>query len=90
MYQAVAAHRLGHETEARKALGRLRELAGGSEPELIAIAYAWLGDRDHAFEWLERALGAEIWGVKFGAAFRTLHDDPRWKPFLRKMNLPVD
>ncbi len=90
MYQAVAQHQLGHGAEAGKTLSELRDLAGESEPELLAIAYGWLGDRDHAFEWLERALRAEIWDVKFDPAFRTLHDDPRWKPFLRKMNLPLD
>jgi hypothetical protein len=55
--------------------------------------HAWRGERDRAFEWLERAYDlrdADLPNVKNDPILRKVHDDPRWKPFLRKMNLPVD
>jgi hypothetical protein len=43
--------------------------------------YAWRGEADPAFEWLNRALAEEqyMWGwLVFDPAFGKLHGDPRW------------
>ena len=59
----------------------------------VAEVHSWRGEKDLAFEWLERAreegdLG--LWWVKVDPLLRSLRGDPRWKAFLGRMNLPVD
>jgi adenylate cyclase len=59
-----------------------------SWPYNIAAVYAYRGDADRAFEWLERAFELRDSGiVSLGAdpQFRTLHRDSRWLPLLTKL-----
>jgi hypothetical protein len=55
------------------------------------MTYAYRGDHDLAFQWLDRAYQQkdrsleEILGEPL---FKNLASDPRFKAFLRKMNLP--
>jgi serine/threonine-protein kinase len=59
----------------------------------IAEVYAWRGERDQAFEWLERCYREHDSGLllmAFDPLLRDLHADPRWKALLEKMRLPVD
>jgi TolB-like protein/tetratricopeptide (TPR) repeat protein len=59
----------------------------------IAEAYAYRNDKDHAFEWLERAhrqRDAGLPGLRADTLFPNLHDDPRWEAFLRKIGLADD
>ena len=52
--------------------------------------YAARGEADHAFDWLERAYVQRDPGLaemKPDPLFRSLHADPRWDAFLRKMGL---
>src|SRR5215471_4890193 len=47
----------------------------------IAEAYAYRNDKDHAFEWLERARrqhDAGLPGLRADSLFPNLHDDARW------------
>ena len=56
------------------------------------IAYAWRGDRDHAFEWLDRAYEQhtpELVYIKY-VLVQNLRGDPRYTALLKRMNLPVD
>jgi hypothetical protein len=56
----------------------------------VAQAHAYRKEVEQAFEWLERAYVQHDAGVTFSAVdvlLRPLHDDPRWQPFLRRMNL---
>jgi tetratricopeptide (TPR) repeat protein len=56
----------------------------------IAEVYAYRNEIDKSFEWLERAYAQRDPGVMFSASdtfLRPLHGDPRWKPFLQRMNL---
>jgi TolB-like protein/Flp pilus assembly protein TadD/predicted Ser/Thr protein kinase len=90
---AMAHHSLGHPRESRAALDALVTTRGKSEQYSIATVHAWRGETDQAFEWLEKALTSPAPGmdlVKINPALRSLHSDPRWKPFLRKLKLPVD
>ncbi len=87
---ALAHHALGQEEESRRALDELVTRHAHNSAESIAQVYAWLGDRDRAFEWLDRALEDELWGVKFDPFLSSLRGDPRWSALLRKMNLPSD
>src|SRR5438552_6537940 len=59
----------------------------------IAEVYAYRNDKDHAFEWLERARrqrDAGLPGLRADTLLRNLHDDPRWNAFLRTMGLADD
>jgi tetratricopeptide (TPR) repeat protein len=87
---ALAQHDLGNPGESQAALDELVAMNGALE---VAMVHAWRGNRDRAFEWLERAYALRDPGLillKIYPLLGNLHDDPRWKPFLRKMNLPVD
>ena len=52
----------------------------------IALAYAYRGEMDPAFEWLERAYVQRDPGLgmmKISTPLWKMHDDPRWQPFNR-------
>ena len=91
--EAMAQHDLGHASESQRALDALIARAGDTAPYSIASVHAWRGEHDRAFEWLERAAAShhpDLVFAKVDLNLRNLRADPRWKPFLRKMNLPVD
>jgi TolB-like protein/tetratricopeptide (TPR) repeat protein len=78
--------------EAERVLQALLDPAARREPPAfhIAMAYAGLGEKDAAFQWLERGYlerGAFMDGVKVTPAFVSLHSDPRWGQLLRRMGL---
>jgi eukaryotic-like serine/threonine-protein kinase len=59
----------------------------------IAEIYAYRGESDKAFEWLERAYKQRHGGLtemKGDPLLRNIQKDPRYTAFLKKMNLPVD
>jgi hypothetical protein len=48
------------------------------------------GEKDRAFEWMERAYAQRDGGLaemKSSPRLRSLHGDPRWDAFLKKMGL---
>jgi TolB-like protein/Tfp pilus assembly protein PilF len=56
----------------------------------IAEAYAFRGEKDRAFEWLERAYAQKdtwLWSIKGDPLLKSIEDDPRYNAFLRKMRL---
>lgn len=79
-------HDLGRDTEFEAAFSQLRE-----QPEIeevIAEIYAWIGDADSAFEWLDKMY--ELYQnapVNFPKEpmLRNIHDDPRWNELLKKL-----
>jgi len=82
----------GRGGEARKALAELREVSRRQyvPPFEVALIYAGLGDREGAFEWLERAYeDRSTWlcWLKFDPRFDGLRDDPRYRDLLRRMSL---
>ena len=87
---AVAAYSLGHADESNKALNELIEKFGSKAPAHVAAVYAWQGDRDRAFEWLERGLAVHdpgLEGIQYNPCLQRLKGDPRYGALLRKMNL---
>jgi serine/threonine protein kinase/tetratricopeptide (TPR) repeat protein len=61
------------------------------DPYVIAIAYSGLGDKDKAFEWLEKMFEAHEYAIlllKVDPYFDPLHSDPRFADLLRRMGLP--
>jgi hypothetical protein len=64
-----------------------------SGPYQIAEVYAWGGEKDRAFEWLEKARergDAGLLHTKVDPTLRGLRGDPRYTALLKKMNLPLD
>jgi len=54
----------------------------------IAYVFAVRGEADQAFEWLDKAIASNDPGITEIAVeplFASLHDDPRWMPFVRKV-----
>lgn len=89
--QALAHHALGNEALADEALAALVENWGEQWPSEIAHVYAWRGENDAAFDWLEReyqAYGAGGWGEwKLQRLYDNLRDDPRWAEFLERVGV---
>ena len=55
--------------------------------------YAWEGDKDRAFQWLDRAYRQRDGGLTYVRAdpiLASLRSDPRYAALLRKMGLPAD
>ena len=66
-------------------------VSNGSVPANAAVAYSLAGNRDKAFEYLEKAFDDrddEITAVIRFPAFDSLKSDPRWPALLHKLNLP--
>jgi adenylate cyclase len=86
----VAYHALGRNKEAEAELKRLESEHAQDMAFWIAEVHAFCGRKDAAFDWLERALEQRdvfLWLIKGDPLLRSLESDPRYKPFLRKMNL---
>ena len=89
---ALTQHALGHPHEADAAQGELIESFGDDAAVQIAEVYAYRGDKDRAFEWLERAYTQrDPWlsEMKGNPLLGNLQDDPRYTVFLDKMGLGV-
>jgi serine/threonine-protein kinase len=89
---ALAEHDLGRPRASQRALDELIALGPDAPAYMIAVIYAWRGERDPAFGWLERAYEKrDYWlsWVKFDPFLRNLHGDPRYTALLKKMHLPV-
>jgi DNA-binding winged helix-turn-helix (wHTH) protein/TolB-like protein/Flp pilus assembly protein TadD len=82
----------GKRGEALKILETLNQKSRQSyvSPAIIAVIYAGLGEKDRAFEWLEKAYqGRDMLLVllKVEPIFDKLRDDPRFTELLKKMGL---
>jgi hypothetical protein len=88
---AMVHHALGKKTESDAALARLiKDYADGRAFE-IAEVYGFRGQSDEAMHWLEHAYvqkDASLYLVKSSLPLKGLAEDPRFKAFLKKMNLP--
>jgi len=82
---------VGRQADADIALQAQTALWGDRRASVVAMTYAYRGDHDHALEWLERAYQQKDIGLPIIVGeplLKNLADDPRYKAFLRKMNLP--
>jgi tetratricopeptide (TPR) repeat protein len=81
---ALALHDLGRQAEFETAFSELRERWGEQWPSEIAHVYAWTGDADAAFEWLDKSVAQNEDGLIqqfLLPQYAPLHDDPRWLAF---------
>jgi serine/threonine-protein kinase len=59
--------------------------------QYIATVYVGLGDKDKAFEWLEKDFAirnGKLTEIRWQLQFESLRDDPRFQDLLRRMGLP--
>jgi len=82
----------GSRAEARKVLDQLSQLSRQEyvEPVQAAQIYIALGEKDHAFELLQKAYEERSWYLGFVRVDRPLdplRSDPRFVDLLRRMNL---
>jgi TolB-like protein/DNA-binding winged helix-turn-helix (wHTH) protein len=89
---ALAYHALGREQDSNAALAALIAKYHNLAPYQIAQVYAYRGQSDKSFEWLERAYEQRDPGlpeIKSNPLFKKLHHDSRYRELLKKMHLPT-
>ena len=87
---ALAYYALGREKESDTALSELLAKPTGNAYN-IATVHAFEHRPDQAFEWLDRAYAereGNVIGTKIDPLLKTLHKDPRYAAFLKRLNLP--
>jgi TolB-like protein len=87
----MAAHTLADAKASQQTLDALTTTHAREAAYQIAEVYAWRGERNTAFEWLERAYRQQDTGLlatKTDPLLASLRSDPRLAAFLRKMNFP--
>jgi TolB-like protein/DNA-binding winged helix-turn-helix (wHTH) protein/Flp pilus assembly protein TadD len=90
--EALAYYALGRREQSDSALKKLIATHQKDAAYQIAEVYAYRGETDKAFEWLERAYRQRDPGapeLKTGPLMRGLSDDPRYAKLLKKMRLPT-
>ena len=78
---------LVREIELKKELGKRRY----QDPSEIAYLYAFLGDKEQCFAWLDKARAEKAGGlepVKIVRALDQWHSDPRYTALLKDLGLP--
>jgi TolB-like protein/Flp pilus assembly protein TadD len=88
---AMAYFALRRKADSDIALAQMLSDQAKLNPFYIAQVYAFRGESDEAFKWLDRAYeqkDVSLSHIKGDVPFKTLEGDPRYKTFLKKMNLP--
>jgi tetratricopeptide (TPR) repeat protein len=91
--QAMALWALGKRADSDAGLEELTRTFGEVAAVQIAQVHAYRGEKDRAFEWLDRAWRQRDPGltwIKGDGIMGKLRDDPRWAAFLRKLGLADD
>jgi TolB-like protein/class 3 adenylate cyclase len=84
----MAYHALGHQADSNAALAALIAKYEKDAPYNIAYVYAYRGEADKAFAWLDKAVeygDGGIGAIPAEHLFDNIRKDPRWLPFLRKI-----
>ncbi len=89
---AMIYHALHRKGDSDAALARLIRQAGDTWPYSVATVYAYRGEGNKAFQWLEKGLATrdsdQLEGIRGDPEFAALREDARYKTLLHKMNLP--
>ena len=89
-YEALAQEDTALKDKAREALNAFIDDYGSVGAFQVGEIYAFAGDIDQSFEWLERAYKQRDGGMTAllsDQLLKNLHADPRWEPLLDKMGL---
>lgn len=89
---AMAHHSLHDADASERDLQLLIARYGHVLPYQAADVYAWRGENDRAFDWLERAYtlhDASFMYLEFDPLLRGLHADPRFAALLARLSLPA-
>jgi TolB-like protein/DNA-binding winged helix-turn-helix (wHTH) protein/Tfp pilus assembly protein PilF len=90
--EVLAYHALGREHDSNTALAGLIARHGTYAAYQIAQVYAYRGESNKSFEWLERAYKQRDPGlpeIKSNPLFKNLRHDSRYRELLKKMHLPI-
>lgn len=88
---ALIYHALGRKADSDAHLAALVREHAANAAFQIAELHAYRSEADEAFRWLDRAYAQKDSGlylIKGDLLLKNLEPDPRYKAFLRKMNLP--
>jgi TolB-like protein len=87
---AMAYHALGRKVESDAALAEVTRKYHSTMPYYIAFVFAFRGESDSAFEWLEKAVKGHdpaLGSIGVYPIFGRLETDARWLPLLRTLRL---
>ena len=88
---AIVQHALGYTEASNAAIQELTENRGTPDAYVIAEAYAFRGEIDQAFAWLDVAFDdhhPELIQMRFDPLLANLQDDSRWERLVDKIGLP--
>jgi serine/threonine-protein kinase len=87
---AMIQHSLGDRAQSDRALDELARRFGAGWAYQVGAAYAWRGEPDAAFSWLDRAYAQQDGGLVLAKTDRLLvglRSDPRYPALLRKVGM---
>jgi len=90
MGYAMVEHASGHEKQSQSVLKELIAKNSGDSAYQIADVYAWRGEKDKAFEWLERSYqqhDSGLSGIAYDPLLSGLQSDPRYGALLKQLGL---
>ena len=88
--RAMVEHSLGHEGRSQQVLDVLIAKHAADSAYQVAEIYAWRGESNKAFEWLERAYRqreSSLADIAYDIYLSGLRHDPRFDTVLRKLSL---
>jgi hypothetical protein len=88
---ALYHHAAKNRDDSDRSLNQLIEKHRSGMDYQIAQVYAYCGQMDKAFEWMDNAYNEHDTGLlllKGDPLIRSLHRDPRWRTLMKKMNFP--
>lgn len=91
--QAVVYHALGRRSDSDVALSRLISGHSNDSPYQVAEIYAYRGESNSAFQWMNRAYDERDPGLnqlKLDPLLKNIRSDPRYSELLKKMRLPLN
>jgi serine/threonine protein kinase len=87
---AMVEHASGHEKQSQSAIKELIAKNAADSAYQVADVYAWRGEKDKAFEWLQRAYqqrDSGLNGIAWDPLLSSLKDDPRYGALLEQLGL---
>lgn len=86
-------HAMGRHDDADMLFSEFLEKYQDKEPANVADLYAFRGDYDESFKWLEKAFEVKdpvlIEALTY-PSFKPMYSDPRWKDLITKIGFPAD